>query len=155
LKKIIPAAVLVSALSWNAACGRVAPPDSSEPSASVATHQHRAPHGGVLVELGAEFAHVELVLDPDAGSLTAYVLDGEAEESIRLKQPSLKVALENGSQSALQLELPARADLLTGETVGDSSEFSVTNPSLLHRTILKGRIADVTVKGQVFRDIPF
>ena len=37
--------------------------------------------GGTLVELGNEFAHVELVLDSNAGSLTAYVLDGEAQES--------------------------------------------------------------------------
>jgi len=108
------------------------------------------------VELGEEFAQVELLLDPDAGSLTAYVLDGDAEESVRLKQPSLRVSLQNGNgEPDLSLELSARADILTGETVGDSSEFSVTMPSLIGRKRVKGRIADMVVKGQEFQDVQF
>ena len=64
---------MVIALLWSAACAREAPPaDASAPAAATA-HQHHAPHGGILVELGEEFAQVELVLDPVAGSLTAYM----------------------------------------------------------------------------------
>ena len=108
------------------------------------------------MELGGEFAHVELVLDADAGSLTAFLLDGEAEESVRLKQPALALAIETPGSTAPQvLELQARANILTGETVGDSSEFSATNPSLRGVTSLKGRIVDVIVKGQEFRDVRF
>ena len=148
---------LASALVCCAACGHELPPASTVPAADAAAgHQHHAPHGGTLVELGGEFAHVELVLDPDGGSLTAYVLDGEAEESVRLKQPTLAIAIDSpGSQAAQPLELAARANILTGETVGDSSEFSATEPSLLHRGALKGRIVEIAVKGQVFRDVQF
>ena len=153
MKKIITAVGLAGALARSLACGHQAPPDQQE-SASVAGHKHRAPHGGVLVELGEEFAQVELLFDPDAGSLTAYVLDGDAEESVRLKQESLTVVFVDGG-SPQQLALHARADILTGETVGDSSEFSATAPSLVHRTSLKGRILEIAVKGQVFRDVPF
>jgi hypothetical protein len=151
--KIIQTSVLAATLVWSAACGHAPPPVSSAPAT---THQHRAPHGGVLVELGGEAAHVELVLDPDAGSLTAYILDGEAEESVRLKQSSVTIAIDTSGSSAAQvLELPARANILTGETVGDSSEFSATSPSLLGMKSIRGRIVDIVVKGQDFRDVRF
>ena len=138
---------------WAAACGsRTASP----PPIPAPEHEHHAPHGGTLVELGNEFAHVELVRDADAGSLTAYVLDGEAEESVRVKQPLLTLVIRNTPNGAIEhLELAARADVLTGETVGDTSEFSVTSPSLRGRSALKGSIDDITVKGEDFRNVPF
>ena len=141
---------MAMALVWSAACGREAPPVSST------THQHHAPHGGTLVELGDEFAHVELVLDPSDGSLTAYFLDGEAEESVRLKQPSLKLSIDaQGSRPAQVVELAARANILTGETVGDSSEFFVTSPSLIGMRSANGSLGEMVVKGMDFRDVRF
>ena len=152
--RIIFGCALASAVLWRAACGHEPPPPES--SAPASEHQHHAPHGGVLVELGAEFAHVELVLDADAGTLTAYVLDGEAEESVRLKQPSLKIVLEAPAGVAADgIDLPARADILTGETVGDSSEFSAAIPSLRGARGIKGRLVDIVVKGEEFRDVRF
>lgn len=151
--KIISASALATAVLWSTACGHQTPPASSAPATE---HEHHAPHGGVLVELGGGFAHVELVLDPDAGTVTAYILDGEAEESVRLKQPSLALSVETpGSGAAQVLELSARANILTGETVGDSSEFSATSPPLRGIRRIKGRIADIAVKGQEFRDVRF
>src|SRR5205085_2013512 len=79
----VAAVALTLALS---AC-RAAPP--SPPKDATAGHEHTAPHHGQLVELGEEFAHVELVLDRKAGRLTAYVLDGEAEQPVRVTQPTL------------------------------------------------------------------
>ena len=145
--------VLVAAAIWTTACGsRTTPP----PPIPATEHEHHAPHGGTLVGLGSEFAHVELVLDSAGGSLTAYVLDGDAEESVRIKQPFLSLAIRNTPTGAIEhLELAARADVLTGETVGDTSEFSVTSPSLGGRSALKGSIDDITVKGEEFRGVPF
>ena len=108
------------------------------------------------MELGDEFAHVELVLDPSDGSLTAYFLDGEAEESVRLKQPSLKLSINaQGSRPAQVVELAAQANILTGETVGDSSEFSVTTPSLIGMRSLSGNLGEIVVKGVDFLDVRF
>ena len=147
-------AAIAIALVLSAACGRAAPPPSS--AQADAPHQHHAPHGGTLVELGDEFAHVELVLDPSNGSLTAYVLDGEAEESVRLKQPSLKLSIDaQGSRPALVVELAAQANILTGETVGDSSEFSVTTSSLIGVRMVSGHLGEIVVKGMEFRDVRF
>jgi hypothetical protein len=151
--KIVLASGLTIAALLTAACGQTARPAASAPATE---HQHHAPHGGALVELGGEFAHVELVLEPEAGTLTAYVLDGEAEESVRLKQPSLTVEIKTpGSSGAQILELQAQANILTGETVGDSSEFSITHPLLRDARHIAGRITDIVVKGREFRDVNF
>jgi hypothetical protein len=151
--RINRALTLAVVLICSAACGRKPPSASAAPAT---THEHRAQHGGVLVELGDEFAHVELVLDPDTATLTAYVLDGEAEESVRLKQPSLSIAVETSSSTPPRfLELPAQASILTGETVGDSSEFAATAAWLRGTPRIKGRIVDIEVKGQEFRDVRF
>jgi hypothetical protein len=154
--KIAPLCACTAALLWSTACGSKTAPPSPPPASG---HEHHAPHGGTLVELGSEFAHVELVLDAASGTLTAYVLDGEAEESVRVKQPSLKIAIESpepgGPGAVDHLDLFARADVLTGETVGDTSEFSATSQSLRGRVRIKGSIEDITVKGEEFRGVPF
>jgi hypothetical protein len=160
--KVVALSACAAALLWSTACGSTS--STSEPPSPppASGHEHHAPHGGTLVELGSEFAHVELVLDSATGTLTAYVLDGEAEESVRLTQPSLKIAIENPAPGVpgapapvAHLDLLARADVLTGETVGDTSEFSATSQSLRGRTGVKGAIEDITVKGEEFRAVPF
>src|SRR5580658_4809049 len=55
-------------------------------------HEESAPHpGGFLVGVGGDDpdAYLELLVDSTTGTLTAYVMDGEAEEFIRLKHASL------------------------------------------------------------------
>jgi hypothetical protein len=119
-------------------------------------HEHRAPHGGKLIELGNEVAHIELVLDRDSGTLTAYVLDGEAENPTRIQQPSLDLSVEGPPPLAgLTFTLAANANILTGETVGDSSEFAVVSDTLRGVSGLTGRIARIRVRGGAFVDIRF
>jgi hypothetical protein len=50
-------------------------------------HEHKAPHGGTPVVLGNEAYHLEFVLDPATGKLSAYVLDGEMEKFVRTASP--------------------------------------------------------------------
>src|SRR4051812_45186501 len=89
---------------------------------SVFAHEHKAPHGGALIEFGEEFAHLELTVDKD-GKVKAYALDGEAEKSVRLKQKTVEIeyALPRGAKGTLTLK--AVASVLSGETEGDTSEF--------------------------------
>ena len=81
-------------------------------------HTHEAPHGGTLVAVGDHFAHLEIVLDPETGKMTAYVLDGEAENPIRLKQGSMEFSLalktDNGGTTVTMLELAGVENALTG-----------------------------------------
>jgi hypothetical protein len=120
-------------------------------SAGARAHEHRAPHGGGLVEVGEEFAHVELVVDAQARTLKAYVLDGEAEASIRIAQKSLRLRLKNGDV----LELKSFADPLTGERPGDSSEFSIHWVKPARLTRLQGAVESLVVHGERFRNLPF
>lgn len=135
------------------ACG-AEPTPPTPPSTSSDSHAHEAPHGGTLVELGEHFAMLEFVLDADAGSLTAYVLDGGAEQAVRIPQPNILVTFDAPEALAGQtLTLAAKANVLTGETVDDTSEFVVTHPALKGQTTFSARVTEVVVKGQVFKDL--
>ena len=127
-------------------------------------HEHVAPHGGTLVVLGDEFAHVELVLDPAVGSLTAYVLDGHAEKAIRLRRPRVSLILDavgvGDAQPAklpkpLELALLAVANPLTGETAEDSSQYAGGADQLKGVKRFTARLPELTVRGREFKDIAF
>jgi len=113
-------------------------------------HVHAAPHGGALVALGDEFAHLEAVADAAAGRLTLYVLDGHAQKGVRLPDASLRCTVR---PAGFPLELLPVARATTGETAGDASEFSATDPRLegLERfTLVVERVA---VKGREFSGV--
>jgi len=144
------------------ACGSETPaptpdavPAATEAAEAAAVeHAHEAPHGGTLVELGDHFSFLELVLDAEVGSLTVYVLDAEAEQAVRITQPTISVTFDAPERLTGQtFTLQAQANVLTGETVGDTSQFSVTDAALKGQVVTGARIADVTVKGQTFRDL--
>ena len=112
-------------------------------------HHHVAPHGGVLVELGEnEFAHVELLHDPEEGRLTVWLLDGAAEAAVRSTQESLVFQREGA-----EFTLAAQASSLTGETVGDSSQFETVDEGL-KGPLGEGVLRRVEVLGSVFEDVP-
>jgi hypothetical protein len=147
MKIVLSFGLLAGAL----ACG-VEPPAPPPPAPAVAPsggHAHEAPHGGVLVELGEEFGHIELVLDRASGSITAFVLDGEAEASVRLRQATIALRVKEVS-----FELAARANVLTGETVGDTSQFVLAHDAFKGLTAFQAVLGPVSYKGQEFRDVP-
>lgn len=117
-------------------------------------HHHAAPHGGALVALGDHFAHLEMLLDAETGTLTAYVLDGEAEKSIRLKQGAIEISVLVGSERHV-VSLGAVENVLTGETVGDSSEFRATVEALQGQERFVGQVKALAVRGQELRDVSF
>lgn len=122
-----------------------------------AGHEHKAPHAGTLVVLGEEFAHLELVLDADSGKLTGYALDGEAENPVRLKQPTIRIRIDriDNKATSATVELTAVANPLTGESVGDTSEFSGSSPALKNAKAFDGVIQDLTARATNFRNVEF
>jgi hypothetical protein len=138
--KFYPLAAAVLALSWPLAA---------------AAHEHHAPHKGVLCEFGEEFAHVEIVLDPADGTLTVYALDGEAEKPVRLKQKELKVSVNGLKGKPVVLTLKAQANELTGEKVGDTSEFSARDARLKGVKAPKGKVVSILIKGKAFKNTAF
>ena len=130
---------------------------SGAPAAGLATaHEHTAPHNGQPVALGEEFAHVELVLDRNAGRLTAYVLDGEAEQPVRVAQPALTLFCPVSPGTAdWSLHLMAVPSVLTGERSGDTSEFAASGAELRVIQRLDCRLLRLTVRGEQFHDVRF
>jgi hypothetical protein len=116
-------------------------------------HHHEAPHGGTLTEIGDHFAFLELVHDEATGTLTLYVLDGSAEKAVRVTHPTLTFRLERTGGAAQPIELKARARALTGETVGDTSEFVGTSDLLKGLKAGRGTLAEIVIKGQTLKDL--
>lgn len=115
-------------------------------------HEHSAPHGGTLVELGEEFAHLEVVLDAATGKLTIYVLDGEAEKAVRIKQNEIEITTIN---PAAVIKLSGVANSLTGETANDTSEFAGQSNVLKGASSFDGVIRAVMIKGRQFKGVAF
>jgi hypothetical protein len=134
------------------AASKPAPSPSAEAAKKDGGHEHSAPHGGALIELGEEFAHVEIVLDAATGRLTAYALDGEAEKSVRVKQSEIEIAVKNPS---VTIRLGGVANALTGETADDTSEFSGQSDRLKGATDFNGVIQTISIKGKQFNDVAF
>ena len=128
------------------------PDPSTEAAKTESEHEHSAPHGGTLVELGEEFAHLEIVLDAASGKLTAYALDGEAEKAVRLKQPEIEVAIKTPAEA---IKLGGVANSLTGETSSDTSEFAGQSDKLKGASDFDGVIKAVNVKGKQFSNVAF
>lgn len=143
------ACIVLPALFFSAACSK----HSDETKAGQAHHEHQAPHGGTLVELGEHAYAIELLRDRDAGKLTAWILDAHAENFIRLKSPALQlVAMPGGKYTPLSLQ--AVANPSTGETVGDTSQFETQADWLKTADGFSG-IFTVEIKGTKFEQVPY
>lgn len=116
-------------------------------------HVHVAPHGGTLVEIGDHAYNLELVRDDAAGKLTAYVLDGHAENFVRIKSPTIAlIAMPGGTFTPLTLQ--AVANPATGETVGDTSQFEVNADWLKEAGAFAG-IFTIEIKGTKFEQVAY
>ncbi|WP_415908844.1 hypothetical protein [Oleiharenicola sp. Vm1] len=117
-------------------------------------HVHAAPHGGTLVEVGRHQFNLELVRDAEAGTLTVYVLGAHAEDFVRLPAKALELTVEVKGRTE-RLALGAVANELSGETVGDTSQFTAQADWLKRDGEFKGRFAALEIRGVVFRDVAF
>lgn len=119
-----------------------------------AHHHHVAPHGGTLVELGEHQFALEFVRDAEAGTLTLYVLDAHAENFVRLPVKVIEVAFDVKGR-AEKLTLAAVANELSGETVGDTSQFTAQADWLKREGEFAGRIVGIEIRGAEFKDVAF
>lgn len=121
-------------------------------------HEHHAPRGGTLVVFGDEFAHTELLLDPEKGELKVYVLDGEAEKPVRISQQEIIIDIspkEGAEWSEQTLVLKPVSNVLTGEKEGDTSEFTVQSDVLTNAKEFNAEIKEIEIKGIEFKEVKF
>ena len=96
------------------------------------------------------------MLEETRGKLTGYVLDNEAEKPVRLSQKTIELKVNRlKSGQAITLQLKAVANVLTGETEGDTSQFEGQSDALKGMTEFHAQIASIAVKGQHFTDVGF
>jgi hypothetical protein len=116
-------------------------------------HAHRPLMGGELVELGEHQFNLELKFDAARGMLQAWVLDGHAENFVRVSMASFDIQ-ETGGQGRT-VTLHATANGMTGETAGDTSAFEGEAAWLREFKHFDGVIKAVRVRGVDFRDVRF
>jgi hypothetical protein len=148
LAPLLLAAVL--ALICAPGCSRTPADSSGQPH----KHVHHPMHGGTPVVLGDEAYHIELVRDASAGTLQAYVFDGELENFIRSAVPSIEIVASVGGEQRT-LVLAAVANPATGETVGDTSMFEAQADWLKTTPDFDGILKSVTIRGTTFAGVKF
>ncbi len=148
---LLPALAAVALFAT--ACSKSDLPDRNQKSSTSAPHVHSAPHDGTLVEIGDHAYQLELVRDSTAGTLTAYVLDGHAENFVRIAAPSFALIAMPGGQYT-PLTLRAVANPSTGETIGDTSQFAVQADWLKTAGGFSG-IFTIEIKGTTFEQVSY
>ncbi|HZZ20267.1 MAG TPA: hypothetical protein VFE25_12895 [Opitutaceae bacterium] len=153
MKRTSPLPLLAAlGLSMACGCGKAPPPPPESSEAHI--HQSHAPHSGTVVALGDGQFHVELVLDPAAGRLQAYVLDDELENFVRSPSHSVDVSVRRGGTTK-SVTLVAVANPATGETVGDTALFEGQAEWLRATSSFEGTIGSMAVRGSTFTKVPF
>jgi hypothetical protein len=153
LRRFSPVLALVLGLVFSG-CGQKSESGKAPPAAAHQHHEHVAPHGGTAVVLGHEEHHLELVVDAVAGKMTAYVMDGELEQFLRVSAPSLRITASIGGTEQV-LELKAVSNQATGERAGDTSQFEGTADWLKSNPSFDARLQELTVRGKTYRDVAF
>lgn len=120
-----------------------------------AGHVHEAPHGGTLVVLGETAAHVEVRVDATSGKLTLNLLGSHASAAQRSAAESIVVEVTPEGGEAFTVETKPVANALSGETVGDTSQFEGRHDGLKGLERFQGRIPSVSVMGGTFSDVTF
>jgi hypothetical protein len=119
-----------------------------------AGHVHEAKHGGVLIVCEEHVANVELVADTTDGELVFYLYDGHVENPVRSALKVLEVDVRAGEET-LHLRAAAQANPLTGESVGDSSQYVVQDARLQGVESFTGTLKAVEIRGTTYTDVAF
>lgn len=134
-------------------------------------HAEKGPHGGALVAIGHDDAHLEVVLNAETGTVTAYVLDGAAEKPVAIKQKSLQLALtvehdhhkEGGDKkddADKKDEVPDETAQLTLTAVspaedGSASEFSGQVDELKGADEFEAALSSIKIGDKEFKGVTF
>lgn len=126
---------------------------SSELKKAPAVHEHhdhghaKGPHGGSLVELGAEEYHAEVVLDHDAHALRVFILGKDAKTAT--PTTAKEVTLTPEGKDALTLKAAPQ----DGDGDGKASKFELIDDEVVH-TLLDAKFLHAKLKVTI-ADKPF
>ena len=104
--------------------------------------------------MGDEEAHIEFLVDAEAGTVTAWFFTPHMERYLRIKAETFEVLARRADGEAM-LTFAAVANTGTGETVGDTSQFVARADWLAGARSFDAVLPEVSVRGTVYRDIAF
>ena len=100
--------------------------------------------------LGEHATQLELVADAESQTVSLFVLDGEAENFVRIEQ--IAIAAKLGGRPVI---LKAVENLATGESIGDTSQFEAEAGWLEGEDRFAVEIDEIVVRGQTFSGLKF
>ncbi len=111
-------------------------------------HPTEGPHHGMLVELGNEEYHAEIVHDDAAATLTVYLLDSAGKEAVMSESPEVVVNIKGGDKPQ-QFKLAGKAD---DQSEGKYSEYSFASKELLDALHAESSVAklSITIDGKPY-----
>lgn len=142
-------------VAWMAALALLASTSTSWAQAKKGEdhHHEHGPHDGVLVELGDEEYHGEIVDDQKTGKVTVYLLDSKAKEAVAIEAKEVQINVRKGGKPE-QFRLKAKPQ--DKDAKGKSSRFELDSRNLIKllddekaecrlRVVIKGRLFNAKI----------
>lgn len=169
-------ALLLAGLLLAGGCQETKPPappaggaakgDADHDHAHHHSHGEKGPHGGALVALGDDAAHLEIVLDAESGKVTAYVLDGAAQNPVVIMAEKLELAFtrehDHGDEKGAAKkgeELPETGTLVLTPVEpaadGSTSVFAGESAELKGADEFDAVLTSVKIGEQEFKNVKF
>ncbi|MBN9689314.1 MAG: hypothetical protein J0M24_03665 [Verrucomicrobia bacterium] len=152
-----PASILCLSifLTILAGCGDSTPSaDTSATHSHDDVHRHSPPHGGTPVQLGNEVYHLELVPDPPANQMLAYLYDGHFHDLVMVAETNftLQARFSNRVETLSFNRLP---DPATGKRAEKSALFAARVDWLKDMVSFDGMLPSVELGGRGFTNVTF
>lgn len=156
---VVPFAGVVAALALLNGCGDHQTADSAGHShAPGEAHSHDAeqapPHGGTPVLVADDEFHLELVLDPVAAKMQAYVLDGHLERYVQVPETNFVIVAKSGG-STEQLTFQRVPEPGSGTVPATSALFEARAEWLRTTREFEGSIPTITLNGKTHLNVSF
>ena len=117
-------------------------------------HSHGPPHGGTPVLVAEHKYHLELVRDPAAGVMQAYVLDDHLHDFIRVPETNFTLLATIDGKTE-QLDFARMTNAMSPNPSDPSFLFEARADWIKTVTNFSGLIPGITLKGQTFTNIAF
>ena len=118
-------------------------------------HGHQAPHGGVLVNVGDEFCHLEFVKEPESNRLQLHVLRFHPKEGpLKISMAQIEVGATTGGEEKAIVFNPVELDGITA-TDHPTSLYMAEVDWLKNAPNFNGTVKKLTIEGKLFLEIAF
>ena len=118
-------------------------------------HGHKAPHGGVLVNVGDEFCHLEFVQEPESNRLQLHVMRFHPKEGpLKISMAQIEVGATTGGEEKAIVFKPVELDGITA-TDHPTSLYMAEVDWLENALNFNGTVKKLTIEGKLFLEIAF